>query len=83
MSGSSKKDKKKSKKGLLKTPKGTRDYGPDETGVREATIQQIKEIFRQHGAVAIETPGKALTRHSCRHRSAHSVVGKCSSCASF
>lgn len=41
---------------VAKTPKGTRDYGPEETRVREEVLETIKGVFRQHGAVSIETP---------------------------
>lgn len=40
----------------LKTPRGTKDYGPDEMVIREETISQIKRIFQRHGATQIETP---------------------------
>lgn len=40
----------------MKTPKGTRDYGPLECKVRERVIAKIRETFRRHGGVGIETP---------------------------
>jgi len=42
--------------GSLKTPKGTRDYGPQETKIREEVLDRIVKVFKQHGAVSIETP---------------------------
>lgn len=41
---------------VLKTPKGTRDYGPGECRVREEVIDTIRRIYRKHGGQAIETP---------------------------
>jgi hypothetical protein len=46
----------KTKRVEVKTPKGTRDYGPDETKVREEVLEKIVRVFKQHGAVSIETP---------------------------
>src|ERR1700679_2917095 len=40
----------------LKTPKGTRDYGPTEMAIRTSAISTITSIFRRHGAVTIDTP---------------------------
>ena len=40
----------------LKTPRGTKDYGPEEMVVREEVINKIKRIFQRYGAVSIETP---------------------------
>ncbi len=42
--------------GEVKTPKGTRDYGPEEMKIREEVLGKIVKVFKQHGAVAIETP---------------------------
>ena len=41
---------------VCKTPKGTRDYGPEETRIREEVLAKIVSVFKQHGAVSIETP---------------------------
>uniref|UniRef100_A0A8D8ZGP8 histidine--tRNA ligase n=1 Tax=Cacopsylla melanoneura TaxID=428564 RepID=A0A8D8ZGP8_9HEMI len=41
---------------ILKTPKGTRDYGPDSTVVRNQVLDKIVKIFKKHGAVTIDTP---------------------------
>lgn len=35
---------------------GTRDYGPEETKVREEVMSKIVSVFKRHGAVSIETP---------------------------
>lgn len=40
----------------LKTPKGTRDYGPFEMRIREQVFSTITRIFKKHGAVTIDTP---------------------------
>jgi len=40
----------------LKTPKGTKDYDPKQMTIREACIAIIKEAFKRHGAVTIDTP---------------------------
>lgn len=40
----------------LKTPKGTRDYGPEHTAVRNDVLSRITEVFKRHGAVNIDTP---------------------------
>uniref|UniRef100_A0A3B0MFA6 Histidine--tRNA ligase, cytoplasmic n=1 Tax=Theileria annulata TaxID=5874 RepID=A0A3B0MFA6_THEAN len=41
---------------LPKLPKGTMDFCPNEVLTRRVVISSIKDIFRQHGAVEIETP---------------------------
>ncbi|UKJ87692.1 histidyl-tRNA synthetase [Theileria orientalis] len=41
---------------LPKLAKGTLDFGPAEMLTRRVVINTIKDIFRQHGAVEIETP---------------------------
>ncbi|XP_068233150.1 histidine--tRNA ligase isoform X1 [Palaemon carinicauda] len=41
---------------VLKTPKGTRDYGPAEMAVRRKVFNVIESVFHMHGAVEIETP---------------------------
>ncbi|XP_050433135.1 histidine--tRNA ligase, cytoplasmic [Adelges cooleyi] len=40
----------------LKTPKGTRDYGPEQTAVRNDVLNRITKVFKRHGAVNIDTP---------------------------
>ncbi len=40
----------------LKTPKGTKDFGPYEMAIREKVFGIITSIFKRHGAVTIETP---------------------------
>ncbi|XP_052891478.1 histidine--tRNA ligase, cytoplasmic-like [Anopheles moucheti] len=40
----------------LKTPKGTRDYGPKAMAIRQRLLDQTIHVFRQHGAVTIDTP---------------------------
>jgi histidyl-tRNA synthetase len=40
----------------LKTPKGTRDYEPDQMKIREKVFSKITTCFKRHGAVTIETP---------------------------
>ncbi|KAJ3108940.1 Cytoplasmic and mitochondrial histidine tRNA synthetase [Phlyctochytrium planicorne] len=44
------------KKFELKTPKGTKDFTPEEMAVREKIFSTITEIFKRHGAVTIDTP---------------------------
>ncbi|CAF4298832.1 unnamed protein product, partial [Rotaria sordida] len=46
---------------LLKTPKGTRDYHPDQMKIREQVFQIITDCFKQHGAETIDTPVIELT----------------------
>ncbi|XP_062504487.1 histidine--tRNA ligase, cytoplasmic-like isoform X2 [Corticium candelabrum] len=41
---------------VLKTPKGTRDYNPDQMAIRERVFDVIKTCFKRHGAVTIDTP---------------------------
>ena len=50
------KGKKKRDKYVPKTPLGMVDHNPEEMALREAVIARIKEIFKRHGAVQIETP---------------------------
>lgn len=40
----------------LKTAKGTRDYGPEQTAVRNDVLRRITDVFKRHGAVNIDTP---------------------------
>lgn len=44
------------KKLILKTPKGMRDYGPQQMAIREKVFDQIIKCFKRHGAQAIDTP---------------------------
>ncbi|XP_076641697.1 histidine--tRNA ligase isoform X2 [Halictus rubicundus] len=45
-----------SSKLILKTPKGTRDYGPEQMAVRLGVLDKIVTIFKRHGAETIDTP---------------------------
>ena len=54
--GQGKGKKKKRDKYVPKTPLGMVDHNPEEMALREAVIARIKEIFKRHGAVQIETP---------------------------
>eukprot|EP01118_Nematostelium_gracile_P009520 TRINITY_DN3223_c0_g1_i1.p1 TRINITY_DN3223_c0_g1~~TRINITY_DN3223_c0_g1_i1.p1 ORF type:complete len:363 (-),score=105.92 TRINITY_DN3223_c0_g1_i1:22-1041(-) len=40
----------------LKTAKGTTDYSPAQMTIRDQVFKTVKECFRKHGAVTIETP---------------------------
>uniref|UniRef100_A0A182P4D8 histidine--tRNA ligase n=1 Tax=Anopheles epiroticus TaxID=199890 RepID=A0A182P4D8_9DIPT len=40
----------------LKTPKGTRDYGPEAMALRQRVLDQVVSVFRKHGAETIDTP---------------------------
>ncbi|XP_064607651.1 histidine--tRNA ligase-like isoform X2 [Liolophura sinensis] len=44
------------KKFTLKTPKGTRDYSPQQMAIREGVFKTIVECFKRHGAETIDTP---------------------------
>ncbi|CAF2701556.1 unnamed protein product [Rotaria sp. Silwood2] len=46
---------------LLKTPRGTRDYHPDQMKIREQVFRIIIDCFKQHGAETIDTPVIELT----------------------
>ncbi|XP_043527160.1 histidine--tRNA ligase, cytoplasmic isoform X1 [Frieseomelitta varia] len=41
---------------ILKTPKGTRDYGPEQMALRLAVLDKIVAVFKKHGAETIDTP---------------------------
>ncbi|KZT42597.1 histidyl-tRNA synthetase [Sistotremastrum suecicum HHB10207 ss-3] len=41
---------------LLKTPKGTRDYGPTEMFCREYVERIVKDCFTSHGGSCLDTP---------------------------
>jgi histidyl-tRNA synthetase len=41
---------------VLKTPKGTRDYNPQQMTLRQTVLNQIIEVFKKHGAETIDTP---------------------------
>ncbi|XP_019869010.2 histidine--tRNA ligase, cytoplasmic isoform X2 [Aethina tumida] len=40
----------------LKTPKGTRDFSPEQMAVRNSVLQKIVSVFKKHGAETIDTP---------------------------
>ncbi|KAJ3307603.1 hypothetical protein HDU76_004501 [Blyttiomyces sp. JEL0837] len=40
----------------LKTPKGTKDFTPEEMAIRENMFKTITSVFKRHGAVTIDTP---------------------------
>lgn len=40
----------------LKTPKGTRDYNPQQMALRQSVLDKIINVFRKHGAETIDTP---------------------------
>lgn len=40
----------------LKTPKGTRDYGPQQAALRSSVLNKIVDVFNKHGAETIDTP---------------------------
>lgn len=40
----------------LKTPKGTRDFSPQQMAIRESVFQKIISVFKRHGAETIDTP---------------------------
>jgi histidyl-tRNA synthetase len=46
----------KKQKFILKTAKGTKDYGPMPMSIREGVFKIIIETFQKHGAVQIDTP---------------------------
>ncbi|KAI0214715.1 Histidine--tRNA ligase, cytoplasmic [Lamellibrachia satsuma] len=45
-----------SKKFVLKTPKGTRDFNPQKMAIREQVFNLIIASFKRHGAETIDTP---------------------------
>lgn len=49
-------DAKKRERMLLKTAKGTRDYGPAENSLREHIEDIVKECFKRYGGSCIDTP---------------------------
>ncbi|KAG8842803.1 Cytoplasmic and mitochondrial histidine tRNA synthetase [Tulasnella sp. 330] len=40
----------------LKTPKGTRDWSPQEMSIREHIFNTLTTVFKQHGGSTIDTP---------------------------
>ncbi|XP_065366360.1 histidine--tRNA ligase, cytoplasmic isoform X1 [Calliphora vicina] len=40
----------------LKTPKGTRDYAPQQMMLRQNVLDKITAVFKKHGGEAIDTP---------------------------
>ena len=40
----------------LKTPKGTRDYGPQQMAIRADVFNKVISVFKRHGAETIDTP---------------------------
>lgn len=45
-----------SKKLILKTPRGTRDYSPQQMALRQNVLTKIENVFRKFGAESIDTP---------------------------
>lgn len=45
-----------SQKFTLKTPKGTRDFSPEQMALRLSVLNKIVSVFQKHGAVTIDTP---------------------------
>lgn len=41
---------------VLKTPKGTRDYSPEQMALRLSVLDKIVSVFKRHGAETIDTP---------------------------
>ncbi|XP_018343531.1 PREDICTED: histidine--tRNA ligase, cytoplasmic isoform X1 [Trachymyrmex septentrionalis] len=41
---------------ILKTPKGTRDYNPEQMALRLGVLEKIISVFKRHGAETIDTP---------------------------
>lgn len=41
---------------ILKTPKGTRDYSPEQMALRLGVLEKIVAVFKRHGAETIDTP---------------------------
>ncbi|KIP04936.1 hypothetical protein PHLGIDRAFT_31128 [Phlebiopsis gigantea 11061_1 CR5-6] len=57
LTGESSKDGgKKKERILLKTPKGTRDYGPSEMHCREHIERIVKDVFTTYGGSCLDTP---------------------------
>ncbi|CAF1661705.1 unnamed protein product, partial [Adineta ricciae] len=54
-------DEESSAGGLLKTPRGTRDYHPGQMKIREEVFKTITDCFKQHGAETIDTPVMEIT----------------------
>ncbi|RPD82835.1 histidyl-tRNA synthetase [Lentinus tigrinus ALCF2SS1-7] len=50
------KGEKKKERMLLKTPKGTRDYGPGEMFCREHVERIVKDVFTTYGGSQLDTP---------------------------
>ncbi|GAB4861185.1 hypothetical protein Ancab_036342 [Ancistrocladus abbreviatus] len=45
---------------LPKLPKGTRDFAKEQMAVREKAFSMITEVFKRHGAMALDTPAFEL-----------------------
>uniref|UniRef100_A0A1I7UNB3 histidine--tRNA ligase n=1 Tax=Caenorhabditis tropicalis TaxID=1561998 RepID=A0A1I7UNB3_9PELO len=41
---------------VLKTAKGTRDYGPAQSALRDSVLQDVVKTFKKYGAEKIDTP---------------------------
>lgn len=41
---------------ILKTPKGTRDFQPQQMAIRETVMNKVINVFKKHGAETIDTP---------------------------
>ncbi|KIJ66599.1 hypothetical protein HYDPIDRAFT_86557 [Hydnomerulius pinastri MD-312] len=54
--GSESKDSKRKDRLLLKTAKGTRDYGPGEMFCREHIERIVKDVFTSYGGSCLDTP---------------------------
>lgn len=47
----------------LKTPKGTRDYSPQQMVIRQKVLDKVVSVFKRHGAESIDTPIFELKVH--------------------
>ncbi|KAI3853953.1 hypothetical protein MKX03_024179 [Papaver bracteatum] len=45
---------------LPKIPKGTRDFSKEQMAIRERAFKIIEEVFKRHGAMALDTPAFEL-----------------------
>lgn len=49
----------------LKTPKGTRDFSPQQMAIRSSVLDKVVAVFKKHGAETIDTPIFELKVSKC------------------
>lgn len=61
---------------IMKTPKGMRDFLPEDMIVREEVAERIKKVYRKYGYVPIETPAMEYLKVLDSKQSGDEIAGQ-------